>query len=277
MKINEFINQPRIVKEIERLNKHSFLGGKKHLNREYNFGKTIKKLPGGSGLLYSVEDGHELTIRLWDPKNKGEFQPLKEPLSPDFFSRDERTYRTYVWNRWKSENAKLKAEFDRAPGKLIGELVLGKSYKFPLKNALYVEFITIDEDYRGMGLAKALYDIVLSILKRPIIAGSSQTPGGRSNWVSLSKIPGVEVKGYFYVFDDKLDDKTIDIIMGKLGAEYIGKVSSHIVFHYFAFDVQPNSTKKELEAYVKTKLSQIYNPNLSYVTGAGLYAIWTGK
>jgi hypothetical protein len=142
----------------------------------------------------------------------------------------------------------------------------------------------VDEDYRGVGIAKALYGIVLTILKRPLLAGTSQTPGGRRNWVSLASIPGVEMKGWVALDETEFDatkpwrntpakvNKTIDTIMGQLGGQHIGKNSYGT--DYFAFDVQPNATGTELEAAVKTKLSQVYGSN--YNSNAGLYAVWTG-
>jgi hypothetical protein len=114
-------------------------------------------------------------------------------------------------------------------------------------------------------------------MRRPLIAGSSQTPGGRRNWLSLSQIPGVEMKGYLRISDQIFDysgnNKPIDIIMGKLGGQYIGKNNKNI--HYFAFDVKPNTTKQELQAYVDTNISKVYGGEYSMSTG-GLYAVWTG-
>jgi hypothetical protein len=152
----------------------------------------------------------------------------------------------------------------------------------------------VDEDYRGVGIAKALYGVVLTIMKRPLLAGSSQTPGGRRNWLSLSQVPGVQMKGYFSIDDSDLQtrdtsdtdrfnnkrmiasqnkaaEKNIDTIMGKLGGEYIGRGYGG---YYFAFDVKPNTTKQELEAYVNTNLTRVYSGG--YGSG-GLYAVWTGQ
>ena len=282
------------INEIERLSKSGFEGGKEHLEREYDTGKTIKKLPGGSGLLYSIQpDGVDFKIRLWDPANKGEFEPVKSmhTTKPSYYSNRE-------WKEllahYEKRNAEMQAKFTRSPGKLIGELQVSKPYNFPLKNALKVDIITVDEDYRGIGLAKALYGIVLTIMKRPLLAGSSQTPGGRRNWVSLSQIPGVEMKGYFGIEEydlktvdaskadnwdksyiqsrNKQAEKTIDTIMGQLGGQYIGKAGDEV---FFAFDVKPTTTGKELEAAVKQKLAQVYDSSTSVISG--LYAVWTGR
>ena len=296
MRANEFLKEAQELDEIERLPPSGFEGGKQHLSTEYDSGKTIRKLPGGSGLLYSIKpDGSDVIIRIWDRVNKGEFEPVKSmhTTKPPYYSNRE-------WKellaRLEKRNAEMQAKFNQAPGKLIGELTLHKPYNFPMKNALQVGTITVDEDYRGVGLAKALYGIVLTIMKRPLVAGDSQTPGGRRNWVSLSQIPGVEMKGYFAVdegdletrdtknlgrFDDpsyvkyknKQANQTIDTIMGKLGGQFIGKDKASEQL-FFAFDVNPDTTGKELEAFVKTNLNKVYS---DYDSSTGLYAIWTGQ
>jgi len=59
--------------------------------------------------------------------------------------------------------------------------------------------------------------------------------------------------------------------MGQLGGEHIGRTENGEAF--FAFDVQPTTTGKELEAHVKTSLSNIYGRGRF---NSGLYAIWRG-
>jgi hypothetical protein len=119
-----------------------------------------------------------------------------------------------------------------------------------------------------------------------LLAGTSQTPGGRRNWVSLSSIPGVQMKGYIGIDENSLDttspgrftnpkkaEKNIDIIMGQLGGQYIG-YDKYYGTHYFAFDVKPTTTGKELEAAIKTKLNQLYG---GFSSSSGLYAVWNGQ
>jgi hypothetical protein len=290
MKITEFQ-----LDEIERLSPSSFSGGKSYLD-SYGREKSVRELPGGSGLLYSVtKDSDDFIIKMWDPANKGEFQgaPIN-PIRPPYYTRREWESRIeYI----KQRDAKRKASFDRAPGKLIGQLTVDTvDRSFPLPGAVQVGTITVDEDYRGGGIAKALYGVVLTIMKRPLLAGSSQTPGGRRNWMSLSQVPGVQMKGYMRIADDDLqtrdpsnlgrfDDKRriasqnkaaenrIDTIMGKLGGEHIGQ--NKFGTHYFAFDVKPNTTKQELQAYVDTNLNKVYSGG--YSSSAGLYAVWAGQ
>jgi GNAT superfamily N-acetyltransferase len=277
MRATEFLNETQELDEIERLSPSGFSGGKQYLD-SYGREKSVRKLPGGSGLLYSItKDGSDsFIIKMWDQANKGDFQPSPvNTVRPPYYTRREWASRIeYI----KKRDERRKAEYDSAPGKLIGQLTVnGVDRSFPLKGAVQVGTITVDEDYRGGGIAKALYGVVLTIMKRPLVAGSSQTPGGRKNWISLSQIPGVQMKGYFRIDDQDFDysssGKKIDIIMGKLGGEHIGQNKSGR--HYFAFDVKPNTTKQELQAYVDTNLSKVYSGE--YSSGGGLYAVWTGQ
>jgi len=284
MRANEFLNENQELDEIERLTPSGYSGGKSYLvNKE--FGKRVKKLPGGSGLLYSTSEGRwgGIDIKLWDPNGKDYLAQKGKEQEPKPVQKRRESNIGYMrrLRDWEQSQRGL-----NAPGQLIGRLSVSPDSDFPLKGALQVDTITVDEDYRGMSLAKALYGIVLTIMKRPLLAGSSQTPGGRRNWVSLAGIPGVQMKGYFAV-DEELNpiagpytsitpaqaNKNIDTMMGQLGGQHIGhnKIDGT---DYFAFDVKPNTTGTELEAYVDTKLSKVYG---NYHSSTGLYAIWTGQ
>lgn len=151
----------------------------------------------------------------------------------------------------------------------------------PIPNSVQVGSITVDEDYRGRGLAKALYGIVLTIMGKTLVAGGEQTPGGRRNWVSLVNIPGVEVKGFVQLDNEEVDhtatdydvnpakvDQTHDILM-KLGGQFIGKNNWS---ELWAFDVVPG--RGELKPAIKTTLSRIYDDYGSEQTG--LFARWVG-
>ena len=249
--------------EIERMSGNEYTGGKKSL-RIGAGDKNIKKLPGTNAFVYSTEDNHMengIIIKLWDSANIA-----PKPVQMRDEDGEEFAWRLRDWERNQSEDG---------PGTLIGKLVLEDVPYFPLKGALQVDTITVDEDYRGQGVAKSLYGIVLSILRRPLLAGRSQTPGGRRNWASLASIPGVDVKGYIAINESRFanpdSDQDIDTIMGRLGGQYIGP-SRPFGIHYFAFDVVPGSG--ELAPAVKTKMSQIYNGDSS---PTGLYAVWSGS
>ena len=62
----------------------------------------------------------------------------------------------------------------------------------------YVMGLEIDQAWRNKGLATSLYRILLSIEHLDVVSDSSQTPSGARTWVSLSKTPGVEVRGLVY-------------------------------------------------------------------------------
>ena len=244
MKIKELLS------EIERINSNLYPGGKRYLKpgERYmgagNFAKipmpSLKKLPGGSDLFYSVSrDGSEVIIRIWDKKNTTHY--------PE--------------------------------GSIIGMLSLDEPYfKFPIKNTYQVGVITVDEDYRGQSIAKSLYGIAMNILGMTLLAGDSQTPGGRRNWVSLYNIPGVEVMGYVKIdaFDFSINSlphsqsEIANTLMGELGAINLGEKQGYI---YFAFPVKTDAKSKELMSAADTFLSKIYKSS-RYDTG--LLAHWVG-
>ena len=150
-----------------------------------------------------------------------------------------------------------------------------------LPNTVQVGSITVDEVYRGRGLARALYGIVLTIMRKNLVSGSGQTPGGRRNWLSLATIPGVEVQGLVripnQIFDlertatvspqwRKYADRTMDQIM-ELGGQFYSKDNNST---YWLFDVVPG--KGSLQPAVKNALSRLYG----YDSDNLLLATWSG-
>jgi len=269
MKINELLVETQ--EAIEKLPSTEYTGGKQSLYVPTQFKSDVtKELPGGSGFLYTIGPGQYGTdIQIWDPKGQDYINVITPPVKePD---ESNRAYKERV-QYWNSANKRAL----KTPGQLIGKLLITpadtRTSQFPLPNAVRVDTITVDEDYRGRGIAKALYGIVLTIMKLPLVAGSMQTPGGRKNWVSLASIPGVEMKGYVGLETYDLNSRNIDTVMGQLGGEHIGRAKNGEAF--FAFDVQPTTTGKELEAHVKTSLSKIYGNGRF---NSGLYAIWRGQ
>jgi GNAT superfamily N-acetyltransferase len=135
-----------------------------------------------------------------------------------------------------------------------------------LPNTVQVGFITVDKDYRGRGLAKALYGIVFTKMRKNLLSGDTQTPGGKRNWMSLASIPGVEVKGMVRISNDIFDlnknrvssnyqkyiDQTMDQIM-ELGGQFFHKNKD---FSFWLFDVVPG--KGQLQPYVQNSLSKLY-------------------
>lgn len=161
---------------------------------------------------------------------------------------------------------------DKTRTTAIGKLALNKKRDFPIKNLYQVSTITVDEDYRGQGIAKAMYGVVLSILKLTLLAGSQQTPGGRRSWMSLAQIPGVEVRGFVMLDErDLKQDNNIDTLMGKLGGDYLGEVGD---LKMFAFDVVPGTG--QLAPAVKTQLNKLYYSEYDLMYETGLFARWHG-
>ena len=178
--------------------------------------------------------------------------------------------------------------------RLIGYLMLDVPYAFPKQaRDLQVNTITVSEDYRGRGIARALYGIVLSKMKNSLISGSSQTPGGRKNWVGMSKIPGVSMWGYCSILNPENSDqwnkmtaarkheysKSLTGIRKKLDstdAEYIGSVDS---LDYFIFSVESNAAETEMT----NSILKIYQPfdstrkQSSLIHQTGLVCFWSGK
>ena len=268
MRIKELLAETQ--EAIEKLPSAEYTGGKKSLYVPTQFKPdTTQKLPGSSGFLYTVGAGQYGTdIQIWDPKGQDYINattpPVKKPRESDGAFKER-----VQW--WEYANKRA----TNSPGQLIGKLSIApasqRSSQFPLPNAVRVDTITVDEDYRGQGIAKALYGIVLTIMKLPLVAGDTQTPGGRRNWVSLASIPGVNMKGYVGLETYDLNSRNIDTVMGQLGGEHIGQAEDGEAF--FAFDVKPTTTGQELEAHVKTSLSKIYG---SGQYNSGLYATWSG-
>lgn len=287
-----------IITEIERLQARDYSGGKDYLT---HFPKDVKwiPLPGGSGLMWGAEKpgGSDLNIYIIDPtpnKPQEDLGPFVPPKYRDYKWMGTAGFKRYV----AREKAEWEAAVSGANKELIGKLTLSK-YNGPIKNAYEVHTITVDEDRRGIGLAKALYGLVLYTMKATLVSGDSQTPGGRRNWMSLASIPGVEVKGLVSIDDvdfgpkkalpksadkwetkdfaqeQKLAQQKIEMLM-QLGLQYVGKTSNRWngTEHYFAFDVTGSqfNGSGELAPAIKNQLSSIYQ---NY--GTLLYARWTGQ
>lgn len=263
--------------EIGKISAQVYPGGREDLFYDRKE-KGFRPLPGGSGLFYRVEGDIRLApeITVWDPNG----EPTDGP--PPIQHKDEFPYDFQDrLARWKYHRKR-----GRPVPKIVGSLRLfamapsRSENNFPIKNALQVDSITVDEDYRGQGIAKALYGIALAILKRPLVAGDTQTPSGRRMWVILSQIPGTVVKGYVAIRVGHDIERKIQTIMGRMGAKYMGpartRTDSGIQenYHYFSFDVRPNRSSQELKAAVKQKMVSVYNEHPTIKTG--LYAIWTG-
>lgn len=208
---------------------------------------ALKRLPGGSGLLYTVVPRQDnIEISIITTEHAGEF------VEPSKFSHHNKHQHAARVDAMQKQHQSGRHK--------IGQLVIYSRDDLVnvLKKPYSVDTVVTDPAYRGMGLSKALYGIVLSVLKYTLVAGLNQTPGGRLNWVSLVKIPGVTVKGLVELGEGDMDEQHVADAIMKLGGQYVGK---HTVYkdpsYFWAFDVQPGSG--ELAPAVKSKLSRIYD------------------
>lgn len=260
MRATEFIS------EIQNIPQSGYTGGEGALNLSPL--KDIKgkfyPLPGYVGYQYNlVQSKKSITLIVFD-KNAYIEPEAKPPNSikkdfPFLYRISKRRYDNYLIQKKK--------------GLQVGKIDLVIT-NFPVKNSYMVTTITVNENYRGIGLAKAMYSTILNS-GVTIISGSQQTPGGQRNWLNLNTIPGVEVKGYVVIdrsvtdykthYNKQMVSKFYDDIMA-LGGQFIGKNKS---FEYWAFDVVAGESK--LEAYIKNRLSKLYstkNENyMDYKTG----------
>ena len=102
-----------------------------------------------------------------------------------------------------------------------------------------VSWITVREEYRGLGLARAMYFIAMHHLGT-IMSGHSQTPGGKRNWEMLARSPGVKIQGVVNLSNSdiksgRLADKIVSLLKKYQGTLlHAGKHSQ-----YWSFPVKP--------------------------------------
>jgi hypothetical protein len=228
------IKRKMLLTEIKRLPADDYSGGKDFLYVEKIDVKKLKPLPGDSGMFYFVtKKGPWVQIYIVDMSEVNKAVERKgEPI-------------------------------------VVGRLTIDKSEQYKSLDAYNIVSVTTNEDYRGKGYGLALYGIALTILKKTLIAGSSQTLDGRKMWLKLHSIPGVEVKGLVKLDKDEEDDSKLNAIM-QLGGDMVG---SSRFYNLFAFDVEPGNN--ELKPTIKNKLSQLYSNQFSWK--GVLFAKWNGK
>jgi hypothetical protein len=150
--------------------------------------------------------------------------------------------------------------------KPIARLFILKTESFPVKNSYAVGGIGVLKSYQGQNLAKSLYGLVL--LSPPVglggnlISDTSQTSGGRRNWASLAKIPGVEVTGFVSLPTNYSDINLINDLFGRVGGAYLGK-NNHFVYYEFPITVDNNEVKN----LIKNSRIKIYNEPNDTMTG----------
>ena len=165
----------------------------------------------------------------------------------------------------------------RSSPRVVGYLSLGHDMRFPIQKTMVVEGIAVAADYVNRGFAKSLYRLAMQTLGYTLLAGGEQTPGGRRNWVSIAKMPEVDVTGYIELETtdrEDLDDETIDKVMS-MGAQHIGSSKTHVSEReYFAFDVDFAGTGKELKAGTAKQLKLYTDQDERVNATVGMYAQW---
>lgn len=257
--------------EIKRLDTDSYTGGKRDIE-DIPVSKKLMPLPGGTGFKYQVDrSGNGFSVSIDIVALNVEVPKPSEPRS--WWSPAEKKKSIAAIAAWNQNSI---------GNKVIGRLSLSAIRRGPLPDMYEVDYITVDEDYRGQSLAKSLYGIAISILHFNLVSGDSQTPGGRRNWISLSKVPGCEVVGLLSIRNQDLDpdehwatddevSETMDSLM-TIGCDYLGKRSDK---HWFYFPITVSTD--EIAAAVENDV-KVYHD--SYKTGKGwetfLLARWLG-
>lgn len=145
---------------------------------------------------------------------------------------------------------------------------------FPIQNSYGVNAIGVLKEYQGQNLAKSLYGLVL--LPPPIglggtlVSDESQTLGGRRNWASLTRIPGVEVTGYVSFSINYPDMELVDDLLGRVGGVYLGE-NKYNVYYQFPITVDNNEVRNLIKNS-KIKIYDDYEDN----THVGLMARYIG-
>lgn len=181
--------------------------------------------------------------------------------------------------------------FDTQSNYPVGSLILKKNTEIPIRNSYEVDTIGIKRPYRGKGIAQAMYRLVMSKksygMGATLIAGESQTPSGRKNWVRLANDPNIEVLGWAIIRvynpanliassqeseQDRLY-KTLDDLYGKLGAQHLAVKKGNLFDkHYFVFPISVG--KSQIVSAVKNSSIKIYHGDDDPPIITGLLARW---
>ena len=159
--------------------------------------------------------------------------------------------------------------------KVIGHLQLTELKKISWPERAYdILTVTVDEKYKGKGLAPVMYYIALTKLG-PLLLGSQHTPGGAKLALSISKVPGIKVRGFLILRkssfhpEERAERKLeIEEELRASKARIIGQTSDGA--DVWSFAVKPGTV--ELEAVPGIDL---YDLSISH-EDLGVYATWVG-
>lgn len=157
--------------------------------------------------------------------------------------------------------------------RVLADLTLNSaSDMFPFR-AVQVDSIHVAKDFQNKGLARELYKLVFNTTKSSLVAGDQQTPGGRRNWVSLLKMPEVEVIGYIKLLPGDLEKPEIMEAVLERGGQYEGKSGK---YHFFLFESFISKSGDEV-TIDHENIIQLYRdiaPTNNLNANVGLIARW---
>ena len=110
-----------------------------------------------------------------------------------YVDREERTANTvWVYDRNVIKRVRRSATFDdgkmETRFRIVAKVELSKE-----RGGWHVDLLNVDSRYKGNNLAIKIYKFLMKKLDITLMAGTSQSAGGRYVWNKLSKTPGVVV------------------------------------------------------------------------------------
>ena len=118
-----------------------------------------------------------------------------------YVEQEERTYQTiWVYNRNVTKRDRYCQYGLETRYRIVAKVELSKD-----RRAWHVDMLQVDSRYKGQNLAVKLYRFLMRKMDITLMAGSSQSPGGRYVWNKLAKSSDVMVYAkkspYSKVFD----------------------------------------------------------------------------
>lgn len=237
------------LNEILRKTTQGFIGPSEPEVFQPEFNKLLKPLTNSLKYYYDEEDG-VCTIQIVDTDIK--FEPKTR-------------YHEQLIERFNGEVYRV-----------LADLTLNDATDlFPFR-AVQVDTIYVDKDFQNKGYSRLAYKIAFKETKSTLVAGNNQTPGGRRNWVSLDKMPEVEVIGYIRLLPRDIDDSDIMEKVLERGGQYEGKRGK---YHFFLFEAFKAADGSEMTIDYENVI-QLYHDITGTAKGinseVGLLARWIG-
>ena len=105
-----------------------------------------------------------------------------------------------LYDRKKFKTKKFKTVADKIEHRLVAYLGLSKR-----NGAWHIDLVEVDSRYKGKKLANKLYRFVLKTLGITLMAGSSQSVGGRYIWNTLAKDRNITIYAKKGVYSKVVD------------------------------------------------------------------------